>query len=35
MDRDLTLFLDDLHAQGRAHDEPLADRLLRLRNMTP
>lgn len=35
MDHDLTRLLDDLQAQGRAHDEPLADRLLRLRNMTP
>ncbi|MFF4014776.1 O-methyltransferase [Streptomyces sp. NPDC001843] len=35
MDHDLTRLLGDLHAQGRAHDEPLADRLLRLRNMTP
>ncbi|MFJ8488552.1 O-methyltransferase [Streptomyces sp. NPDC094038] len=26
---------DDLHRKGRAHEDPLADRLLRLRNMTP
>ncbi|MGY5122785.1 hypothetical protein ACWC2H_44340 [Streptomyces sp. 900105755] len=27
--------LDDLYQEGRAHDGPPADRLLRLRNMTP
>ncbi|MEU6549275.1 class I SAM-dependent methyltransferase [Streptomyces sp. NPDC046915] len=35
MDHHLAELLDDLYAEGRAHDEPLADRLLRLRNMTP
>jgi predicted O-methyltransferase YrrM len=35
VDRALTRLLDDLHTQGRSHDAPLADRLLRLRNMTP
>lgn len=35
MDQRLAELLDDLYAQGRAHDGPLADRLLRLRNMTP
>lgn len=28
-------FLDTLYEQGREHDAPLADRLARLRNMTP
>ncbi|MFG2955385.1 O-methyltransferase [Streptomyces sp. NPDC048291] len=35
MDARLARVLDDLHREGRAHDDPLADRLLRLRNMTP
>ncbi|MGW8379906.1 class I SAM-dependent methyltransferase [Streptomyces sp. ODS28] len=35
MDHQLARVLDELHRQGRAHDAPLADRLLRLRNMTP
>ncbi|MFD8720374.1 O-methyltransferase [Streptomyces sp. NPDC059629] len=35
MDDQLAHVLDDLHREGRAHDGPLADRLLRLRNMTP
>ncbi|MFK0160008.1 O-methyltransferase [Streptomyces sp. NPDC090499] len=35
MDDRLARVLDDLHQEGRAHDGPLADRLLRLRNMTP
>ncbi|MFD4508633.1 O-methyltransferase [Streptomyces sp. NPDC058457] len=35
MDDQLARVLDDLHQEGRAHDGPLADRLLRLRNMTP
>jgi len=35
MDQRLARVLDDLHQDGRAHDAPLADRLLRLRNMTP
>ncbi|MFJ9563680.1 O-methyltransferase [Streptomyces fuscichromogenes] len=35
MDDRLTRVLDDLHREGRAHDGPLTDRLLRLRNMTP
>ncbi|MFF4487916.1 hypothetical protein ACFY0F_15720 [Streptomyces sp. NPDC001544] len=35
MDRALTRLLDDLHTQGRSHDAPPADRLLRLRNMAP
>lgn len=35
MDADLTDFLDGLHREGRRHDAPLEDRLLRLRNMTP
>ncbi|WP_438486503.1 O-methyltransferase [Streptomyces sp. S186] len=28
-------YLDALYQEGRTHDEPLDDRLLRLRNMTP
>ncbi|MER7180565.1 class I SAM-dependent methyltransferase [Streptomyces hyaluromycini] len=35
MDDQLARVLDDLYEEGRAHDGPLADRLLRLRNMTP
>jgi predicted O-methyltransferase YrrM len=35
VDDRLARFLDDLYQEGRAHDVPLADRLLRLRNMTP
>ncbi|MER5789189.1 class I SAM-dependent methyltransferase [Streptomyces sp. NPDC001980] len=35
MDDRLARVLDDLYQEGRAHDGPLADRLLRLRNMTP
>lgn len=35
MDQQLARVLDDLYREGRAHDGPLADRLLRLRNMTP
>ncbi|MHC3471116.1 O-methyltransferase [Streptomyces sp. 7R007] len=35
MDDRLASLLDDLYREGRAHDGPLADRLLRLRNMTP
>ncbi|MEU6067995.1 MULTISPECIES: O-methyltransferase [Streptomyces] len=35
MDRPLAALLDSLYQEGRAHDGPLADRLLRLRNMTP
>ncbi|MGW5431693.1 O-methyltransferase [Streptomyces sp. NPDC004059] len=35
MDPQLARVLDDLYQEGRAHDGPLADRLLRLRNMTP
>ncbi|MGW7253846.1 O-methyltransferase [Streptomyces sp. NPDC054834] len=35
MDHRLAELLDDLYVEGRTHDEPLADRLLRLRNMTP
>ncbi|MFF4394032.1 O-methyltransferase [Streptomyces sp. NPDC001480] len=35
MDHRLAELLDDLYREGRTHDEPLADRLLRLRNMTP
>ncbi|MEU6193737.1 class I SAM-dependent methyltransferase [Streptomyces sp. NPDC047061] len=35
MDDQLARVLDDLYQEGRAHDGPLADRLLRLRNMTP
>lgn len=35
MDDQLARVLDDLYQEGRAHDGPLADRLLRLRNMAP
>ncbi|MEU3604588.1 class I SAM-dependent methyltransferase [Streptomyces sp. NPDC035033] len=35
MDASLAAYLNDLHRRGREHDAPLADRLLRLRNMTP
>ncbi|MGK5552861.1 O-methyltransferase [Actinomadura kijaniata] len=35
MDQRLATYLDGLYRQGREHDRPLADRLLRLRNMTP
>ncbi|MEV5849226.1 class I SAM-dependent methyltransferase [Streptomyces sp. NPDC051985] len=35
MDDQLARVLDDLHREGRSHDGPLADRLRRLRNMTP
>ncbi|MFF7986555.1 hypothetical protein ACFZDK_46980 [Streptomyces sp. NPDC007901] len=35
MDDRLARVLDDLHREGRSHDGPLADRLRRLRNMTP
>ncbi|MEU9456923.1 class I SAM-dependent methyltransferase [Streptomyces sp. NPDC048277] len=35
MDDQLARVLDDLYRAGRAHDGPLADRLQRLRNMTP
>lgn len=35
VDDQLARVLDDLYQEGRAHDGPLADRLLRLRNMTP
>jgi predicted O-methyltransferase YrrM len=35
VDDQLARFLDDLYQEGRAHDGPLEDRLLRLRNMTP
>jgi len=35
VDDQLARVLDDLYREGRAHDGPLADRLLRLRNMTP
>ncbi len=35
VDDQLARVLDDLYEEGRAHDGPLADRLLRLRNMTP
>jgi len=35
VDQQLARLLDDLYEEGRAHDGPLADRLLRLRNMTP
>ncbi|MFF4114099.1 O-methyltransferase [Streptomyces sp. NPDC001714] len=35
MDDQLARVLDDLYQEGRAHDGPLADRLLRRRNMTP
>ncbi|NLU73092.1 methyltransferase domain-containing protein [Streptomyces sp. HNM0575] len=35
MDERLTAFLRELYREGREHDAPLADRLLRLRNMTP
>lgn len=35
VDGQLAQLLGDLYEEGRAHDGPLADRLLRLRNMTP
>ncbi|MEV1179602.1 class I SAM-dependent methyltransferase [Nonomuraea sp. NPDC049784] len=35
MDTSLESHLQDLYPRGREHDAPLADRLLRLRNMTP
>lgn len=35
MDAQLAAYLDGLYRDGREHDAPLADRLLRLRNMTP
>lgn len=35
MDHQLAEFLNGLYQEGRVHDGPLADRLLRLRNMTP
>lgn len=35
MSSELAAFLDTLYEQGREHDAPLADRLARLRNMTP
>jgi predicted O-methyltransferase YrrM len=35
VDKALADFLDGLYQEGRRHDAPLADRLLRLRNMTP
>ncbi|MEV0231770.1 O-methyltransferase [Nonomuraea sp. NPDC050786] len=35
MDTSLESYLGDLYQRGREHDAPLADRLLRLRNMTP
>jgi hypothetical protein len=35
VDPQLARVLDDLYQEGRAHDGPLADRLLRRRNMTP
>ncbi|MGW1810120.1 hypothetical protein [Streptomyces sp. NPDC002078] len=35
VDQHLARVLDDLYKEGRADDGPLADRLLRLRNMTP
>jgi predicted O-methyltransferase YrrM len=35
VDQHLTELLNGLCQEGRAHDGPLADRLLRLRNMTP
>ncbi|MFE8947815.1 hypothetical protein [Streptomyces sp. NPDC007856] len=35
MDQYLARVPDNLYKEGRAHDGPLADRLLRLRNMTP
>jgi predicted O-methyltransferase YrrM len=35
VDSALTAFLRDLYSEGREHDAPLEDRLLRLRNMTP
>ncbi|QPP05519.1 methyltransferase domain-containing protein [Streptomyces bathyalis] len=35
MDGTLAVFLRKLYQEGRQHDEPLADRLQRLRNMTP
>jgi hypothetical protein len=34
VDQHLARVLDDLYKEGRAHDGPLAGRLLRLRNMT-
>lgn len=35
MDDRLAAYLETLYEHGRAYDAPLADRLLRLRNMTP
>jgi predicted O-methyltransferase YrrM len=35
VDDELKQFLHSLHEEGRAHDAPLADRLLRRRNMSP
>ncbi|WP_219470371.1 O-methyltransferase [Nonomuraea rhizosphaerae] len=35
MNKSLADYLETLYRQGREHDGPLADRLLRLRNMTP
>ncbi|MGW2817930.1 hypothetical protein [Streptomyces sp. NPDC001415] len=35
MDRNLAGFLDNLYREGLDHDAPLADHLMRLRNMTP
>lgn len=35
MDGELSALRDALYAEGREHDAPLADRLLRRRNMTP
>ena len=35
MDQRLATYLDGLYREGREHDRPLSDRLLRLRNMTP
>ncbi|WP_188191174.1 O-methyltransferase [Nonomuraea sp. SYSU D8015] len=35
MNPSLEAYLTDLYERGREHDAPLADRLLRLRNMTP
>lgn len=35
MERELRAYAEALYAEGRAHDAPLEDRLLRLRNMTP
>ncbi|MFI7632878.1 O-methyltransferase [Nonomuraea sp. NPDC049400] len=35
VDTSLESYLQDLYQRGREHDAPLADRLLRLRNMTP